>query len=46
MKALIVDDDLVLADVLSFTLRRAGFRWWPCTMGELHSTRGGTDRPI
>jgi len=25
MKALIVDDDLVLADVLSFTLRRAGF---------------------
>jgi DNA-binding response OmpR family regulator len=26
MKALIVDDDLVLADVLSFTLRRAGFQ--------------------
>lgn len=25
MKALVVDDDLVLADVLSFTLRRAGF---------------------
>ncbi len=25
MKALIVDDDLALADVLSFTLRRAGF---------------------
>ena len=25
MKALIVDDDLVLADVLSFTLRRTGF---------------------
>lgn len=25
MKALIVDDDLVLADVISFTLRRAGF---------------------
>lgn len=25
MKVLIVDDDLVLADVLSFTLRRAGF---------------------
>jgi DNA-binding response OmpR family regulator len=25
MKALIVDDDLVLADVVSFTLRRAGF---------------------
>ncbi|MBN1200854.1 MAG: response regulator transcription factor [Anaerolineae bacterium] len=26
MKALIVDDDLVLADVVSFTLRRAGFQ--------------------
>jgi DNA-binding response OmpR family regulator len=26
VKALIVDDDLVLADVLSFTLRRAGFQ--------------------
>ncbi|GAB4453426.1 MAG: response regulator transcription factor [Anaerolineae bacterium] len=26
MKALIVDDDLVLTDVLSFTLRRAGFQ--------------------
>jgi DNA-binding response OmpR family regulator len=26
MKALVVDDDLVLADVLSFTLRRAGFQ--------------------
>ena len=26
MKALIVDDDLVLADVLSFTMRRAGFQ--------------------
>lgn len=26
MKALIVDDDLVLADVISFTLRRAGFQ--------------------
>lgn len=25
MKALVVDDDLVLADVVSFTLRRAGF---------------------
>lgn len=25
MKALVVDDDLVLADVISFTLRRAGF---------------------
>lgn len=25
MKALVIDDDLVLADVLSFTLRRAGF---------------------
>jgi DNA-binding response OmpR family regulator len=25
MKALIVDDDLILADVVSFTLRRAGF---------------------
>ncbi len=25
MKALVVDDDLVLADVLAFTLRRAGF---------------------
>lgn len=26
MKALIVDDDLVLADVISFTLRRAGYQ--------------------
>jgi hypothetical protein len=26
MKALIVDDDLVLADVVSFTLRRSGFQ--------------------
>ena len=25
MKALVVDDDLDLADVISFTLRRAGF---------------------
>jgi DNA-binding response OmpR family regulator len=25
MKALVIDDDLVLADVISFTLRRAGF---------------------
>ena len=25
MKALVVDDDLALADVVSFTLRRAGF---------------------
>ena len=25
MKALVVDDDLVMADVISFTLRRAGF---------------------
>ncbi len=25
MKALVVDDDLVLADVVAFTLRRAGF---------------------
>ena len=25
MRALVVDDDLVLADVISFTLRRAGF---------------------
>ena len=25
MKALIVDDDLALADVVSFTLRRAGY---------------------
>src|SRR5690606_6526738 len=25
MKVLVVDDDLVLADVISFTLRRAGF---------------------
>ena len=25
MKALIVDDDLALADVVSFTMRRAGF---------------------
>jgi two-component system response regulator MtrA len=25
MKALIVDDDLALADVIDFTLRRAGF---------------------
>ena len=26
MKALIVDDDRVLADVLAFTLRREGFQ--------------------
>jgi len=25
MKALIVDDDLALSDVVSFTMRRAGF---------------------
>jgi DNA-binding response OmpR family regulator len=26
MKALVVDDDLALSDVLSFTMRRAGFQ--------------------
>lgn len=39
MKALVVDDDLVLADVVSFTLRRAGFE-----VSQVHDGRSALER--
>jgi DNA-binding response OmpR family regulator len=39
MKALVVDDDLVLSDVVSFTLRRAGFE-----VVQAHDGRAALDR--
>lgn len=45
MKALIVDDDRVLADVLSFTLRREGFQVMQAYDGESALERWEKDQP-
>ncbi len=45
MKALIVDDDLALADVLSFTLRRAGFEVIVANDGEAALARWQQEQP-
>ncbi len=45
MKALIVDDDLALADVLSFTLRRAGFEVVVANDGQAALTRWEEENP-
>jgi DNA-binding response OmpR family regulator len=45
MKALIADDDRVLADVLAFTLRREGFQVIPAYDGESAVERWREERP-
>ena len=45
MKALVVDDDLVLADVVSFTLRRAGFEVVMAHDGQQALERWETESP-
>jgi DNA-binding response OmpR family regulator len=45
MKVLIVDDDRVLADVLTFTMRRAGFQVIQAFDGEAALKSWGEDRP-
>jgi DNA-binding response OmpR family regulator len=45
MKALIVDDDRVLADVLAFTLRREGFQVVQAHDGEAALTRWAEEQP-
>ena len=45
MKALIVDDDRVLADVLAFTLRREGFRVIQAYDGEVALQRWAEEQP-
>lgn len=45
MKALIVDDDLILSDVVSFTLRRAGFEVVLAHDGSTAIERFNTDLP-
>lgn len=45
MKALIIDDDLALADVLSFTLRRAGYQVVVANDGLLALERWRTEAP-
>ena len=45
MKALIVDDDLVLADVLAFTLRREGFQVVLAHDGEAALRRWAEEQP-
>src|SRR5512140_716502 len=45
MKALIVDDDLALADVVSFTLRRAGFDVTTANDGMAALERWNQDHP-
>ncbi len=45
MKVLIVDDDRVLADVLAFTLRRAGYQIIQAFDGESAMQRWAEDRP-
>jgi len=45
MKALIVDDDLALADVISFTLRRAGFEVSMANDGLMAVERWEHDKP-
>jgi DNA-binding response OmpR family regulator len=45
MKALVVDDDRVLADVLAFTLRREGFQVIQAFDGEMALERWTEERP-
>jgi len=45
MRALVVDDDLVLADVIAFTLRRAGFETILAHDGEAALARFDADAP-
>jgi DNA-binding response OmpR family regulator len=45
MKALVVDDDVVLADLVSFTLRREGFQVIQAQTGESALTRWAEERP-
>ena len=45
MRALVVDDDLVLADVIAFTLRRAGFETILAHDGEAALARFEADSP-
>lgn len=45
MRALVVDDDLVLADVIAFTLRRAGFETILAHDGEAALARFEADHP-
>jgi len=45
MKALVVDDDRVLADVLMFTLRREGFQVIQAYDGEMALRRGAEEQP-
>jgi len=45
MKALIVDDDLALADVVSFTLRRAGYEVIEAHDGQVALERWRAERP-
>ncbi|HBX68459.1 MAG TPA: DNA-binding response regulator [Chloroflexi bacterium] len=45
MKALVVDDDLALADVVSFTLRRAGFEVIAAHDGQTALERWQTESP-
>ncbi len=45
MKALVVDDDLVLSDVISFTLRRAGFEVITAYDGQSALDRWQADKP-
>ena len=45
MKALVVDDDRVLADVLSFTLRREGFQVIQAFDGEVALQRWAEEEP-
>ena len=45
MKALIVDDDLALADVLSFTMRRAGYEVITAHDGQAALERWESENP-
>jgi DNA-binding response OmpR family regulator len=45
MKALVVEDDMVLADVLAFTLRREGYEVLLAQDGEVALERFETERP-
>jgi DNA-binding response OmpR family regulator len=45
MKALVVDDDLALADVVSFTLRRAGFEVIVAHDGQMALERWQSEQP-
>jgi len=45
MKALVVDDDLALADVVSFTLRRAGYEVIVAHDGQMALDRWQSEQP-